>query len=315
MGPCASPPLSPDCSSAWARCSMPSRPSFCRAAHRETLPHYPAVLPRHLETLGGLGPRCHKPKFREQLYSVYGHGSLAAAANRLGAAAALPASPCSFSACAHLSPTPWPAPPAIDRFRTDLYVQREVALFTLGIGDVLPRSLAARSSSSSSPAPDWDLSPSSSAMSPCSPQHLFPPRGLGRAARRQRRITAHLHRTAPPPCLPRRTGSPRRSARRMGALVSGSPRDASPTPFFATTAPSTTTRAGCPPSPPCSIAVPCLSPLCQAPPPPRLNSPLPWLATRSSTSATSSAWKKTRRSGRRDGQGLTASNQFDRVCE
>jgi len=181
------------------------------------------------------------------------------------------------------------------RLRTDLYVSG-TTLFTLGIGDVLPRSLAARASSSSSPAPAWDLSPSSSATSLCSTTP-------SPAARSQSRCSTaaldrpHLHRTAAPPRLPRRTGGlvvllvewERWSAEILETHVSY--------PILCYYAPSTTTRAGSPPSPPCSTPAPCSSRWCRTSPPARRSSPSPWPATRSSTSATSSAWKSVGRSG------------------
>ena len=137
------PPSSPACSSASARSSTPSRPSSCRAA-----PSAASASPSSSTSSPGppgpaLARHTRNPKVREQLYSMLRPRLAAAAAHRLGACFWSPDSLCSSSASARPSPTPWPTPSALGRLRTDLYVSG-TTLFTLGLGDVLPRTLAAR---------------------------------------------------------------------------------------------------------------------------------------------------------------------------
>ena len=83
------------------------------------------------------------PKVREQLYSMLRPRLAAASAHGLGAAAGLRIRSALLRPAHPIRRHAWPTPPHSARLRTDLYVSG-TTLFTLGLGDVLPRTLAAR---------------------------------------------------------------------------------------------------------------------------------------------------------------------------
>jgi hypothetical protein len=85
---------------------------------------------------------CHTPKLREQLYSIYGPGSLLLLL-MVWAILLVVGFGCLFFALGTPFADSLAAPSHLAHLRTDLYVSG-TTLFTLGLGDVVPLTLAAR---------------------------------------------------------------------------------------------------------------------------------------------------------------------------